>query len=466
MRPPCQDGVLIAGGHLYWGPWMCGCALSLYGNIGLSPVQGVGEHHSPALPRTEGEIYEGALTVFPNADRVASLGADKAAWTTYRGDAAQSDATSLPLPQGLSLKWTRTVAAGDLPTAPVAAGGLVFTANRLGAVQAHDLGGAPVWKNHVSGAVYYPPVVAHDRVFVGSADGRVYAYEARTGRPLWAFRVAPVERVISVFGKLISAWPVAGGVAVQGDTVYAAAGLTHYDGTYIVALDARTGRLKASNVSSGALSPEVNGGVSLQGELQIAGGELRFLGGSVYETARYDVATLKCLNEPSATVASQYRTAFYPYYPTYGKYVSLDHRCGDGNVLCHDAGYDGAMFANLALQTPSPAGAKPPMKDAARDFLRRRGADAPKATDLWRDKLNRRFTSFVVSGDELLATFHPDDKPKEPQMVRLDIRTGADREVHTLPADAVKGGTAVDAAGHVFVTLENGQLLCFEGKRP
>jgi outer membrane protein assembly factor BamB len=466
MRPPCQDGVLIANGHLYWGPWMCGCALSLYGNIGLSPVDGVGEYHAPPLPQTAGEIYASALTVFPNADRVASLGANKSDWTAFRGDAAQSDTTPLTVPHELALKWTRTVAAGDLPTAPVAAGGLVFTANRQGTVQAHDVGGAPVWKNHVSGAVYYPPIVAHDRVFVGSADGRVYAYEARTGRPLWTFRVAPAERVISVFGKLVSAWPVAGGVAVDGDTVYAAAGLTHYDGTYVVALDARTGKLKASNVSSGALSPEVNGGVSLQGELQIVDGELRFLGGSVYETARYDLTTLKCLNEPSATVASQYRTAFYPFYPTYGKYVSVEHQCGDGNVLCHDAGYDGAMFGNLALQSPPPAGTKPQVKDAARDFLRRRGQDVPKPTDVWRDKLNRRFTSFVISGDELLATFHQDDKPKQSQLARLDIRTGEDRELHTLPADVVKGGTAVDAAGHVFVTLENGQLMCFQGKRP
>jgi hypothetical protein len=171
------------------------------------------------------------------------------------------------------------------------------------------------------------------------------------------------------------------------------------------------------------------------------------------------------LNEPSNTVTSQYRTAFYPYYPTYGKYVSLEHRCGDGNVLCHDAGYDGGMFGNLALQSGPAPGSKPVVKDAARDFLRRRGQAAPQTVDVWRDKLNRRFTSFVVSGDELLATFHPDDKPQEPQLVRLDVRTGADREVHPLPADAVKGGTAVDAAGRVFVTLEDGRLLCFQGTR-
>jgi outer membrane protein assembly factor BamB len=406
------------------------------------------------------------LTRFPDADRAAPLGADQSAWTAYRGDAAQSDTTSLPLPQELSLKWTRSVAARDLPTAPVAAGGLVFTANRLGSIQAHSADGTQVWKNQVSGAVYYPPVVAHDRVFVGSADGRVYAYEARTGRPLWTFRVAPVERVISVFGKLISAWPVAGGVAVQGDTVYAAAGITDYDGTYVVALDALTGQLKTANVTSGVLANEINGGVCLQGELQIVDNELRFLGGSVYETARYDLKTLNCLNTPSKTVTSQARTAFYPYYPTYGKFVSLEHPCGDGNILCHDAGYDGGMFGNLKLQSPAPPGTKPLVKDAARDYLRRRGLAAQQPTPVWQDMLNRRFTSFVVSGDELLGTFHPDNKPKESQLARLDIRTGADREVHPLPADAVKGGTAVDAAGHVFITLENGQLMCFQGKHP
>ena len=465
MRPPCQDGVLVANGHLYWGPWMCGCALSLYGNIGLSPVSGVGEHHSPPLARTAAEIYEGALTSFAGGDRVAPLGADKAAWAAFRGDAAQSDSTSLPLPEELTLKWTRTVAAGDLPTAPVAAGGLVFTANRLGAIQAHDADGTQVWKQHVPGAIYYPPAIAHDRAIVGSADGRVYAFEAKTGRPLWTFRVAPAERVISVFGKLISAWPVAGGVAVQGDTVYAAAGITHYDGTYVVALDAGSGKLKTANVTSGVLANEINGGISLQGELQIVGGELRFLGGGVYETARYDLKTLNCLNEPSKTVTSQYRTAFYPYYPTYGKYVSLEHRCGDGNLLCHDAGYDGAMFGNLTLRSPPAPGTKPLVKDAARDYLRRRGIEAQQPAGIWKDKLNRRFTSFVVSEGELLSTFHPDNKPKEPQLVRLDIKTGADREVHALPADAVKGGTAIDAEGHVYVTLENGELLCFQGKR-
>jgi hypothetical protein len=210
------------------------------------------------------------------------------------------------------------------------------------------------------------------------------------------------------------------------------------------------------------LSQEVNSGVSLQGELHIADGELRFLGGGVYEFARYDLTTLECRNEPWTKTSAQFRTAFYPYYPTYGKYVSLEHTCGDGNLLCHDASYEGSMFGNLVLQTPPPDGSPRLVKDAAREFLRRRGKDVPRETNLWRDERNRRFTSFVVSGNDLLATHHPDDKPNEPQLVRLDVRTGADREAHPLPADAVKGGTAIDAGGRVFVSLENGELLCFE----
>ena len=44
MRPPCQDGVVIANGMLYWGPWMCGCPLSFYGHVALAPA---GDYRSP-----------------------------------------------------------------------------------------------------------------------------------------------------------------------------------------------------------------------------------------------------------------------------------------------------------------------------------------------------------------------------------------------------------------------------------
>ncbi|MEM7012919.1 MAG: hypothetical protein AAF585_15695, partial [Verrucomicrobiota bacterium] len=82
MRPPCQDGVLISNGQLYWGPWMCGCQLSLYGNISLTATTEVQPDAST--------MYEQALTKFGDLETVASLGLDDNDWTYYPGDEAGS----------------------------------------------------------------------------------------------------------------------------------------------------------------------------------------------------------------------------------------------------------------------------------------------------------------------------------------------------------------------------------------
>jgi outer membrane protein assembly factor BamB len=449
MRPPCQDGVIVSNGHLYWGPWMCGCQLSLYGNICLGPAP---------PPPNEAELYGDALrTETDNAD-LKPLEIEPDDWSCYRGNNARTDLTAVAIPKQVRLRWTANIVSNDLPTAPVVAGGLVFVADRTGVVRALDPEGRSVWEAFTGGAVYYPPAVAHDRIYVGSADGRVYAMEARSGRTLWSFRVAPRARLIPVFGRLISSWPVAGGVVVDGDTVYAAAGIAHYDGTYVVALGALTGKLKASNTTSGTIAKKVNNGISLQGNLRIVDGELRFLGGGVYETARYDLRTLKCLNTPKVQVSSQFRTAFYPNYPGYGKFVSLGYTCPDGSTLCHNASYEGSRFSDLARHKPLPAGKRRPAKEASRWNVPR-GGPAPEVA--WRDKAHRRFTSFVVSGDVLLATGHTAGNPHEPFLVAIRTDDGSDLWLHKIPADAVKGGTAVDSRGNIFVALEDGQLLCF-----
>jgi outer membrane protein assembly factor BamB len=449
MRPPCQDGVLISNGHLYWGPWMCGCQLSFYGNICLAPA---GD-----LALAEDKTTE-ALVTGENLAKVKSLELRKGDWPTYRASNARNDVASRDLPASIKLDWTADVSSSGLITAPVAAGGLVFVADRSGAVRALDEKGKLRWKTYAGGPIYYPPAIAQNRVFVGSADGRVYALEAQTGRFLWSHRVAPRERVISVYGKLISAWPVAGGVVVEDGSVYAAAGISHYDGTYVVALDPVTGEVKARNDTSGTIAAEVNNGVSMQGNLKIVDGELRFLAGGVYETARYDLKTLECLNEPKVQVTSQFRTAFYPYYPAYGKYVSLDFTRQDGSSLIHDASYEGSVFANLSLQEPLPAGVKKPRKEAAR-WIRRRGGKPPKA--IWQDQQDRRFTSFVVSPNRLLVTGHPDKKPDKTFLAAINVKDGSDAWRHSIPGEAVKGGTAIDHSGRIYVALETGQLLCF-----
>jgi outer membrane protein assembly factor BamB len=452
MRPPCQDGVLVSNGQLYWGPWMCGCQLSFYGNVSLSPKT---SESAPPLTTAERHVLATNVEVEP-------LRLSPGDWPTYRGNNARSDTTTQAVPTAIEMRWEKEVTSGDLPTAPVTGGGLVFVADRTGAVRAFDQKGQLVWKSLAGGPIYYPPAVANDRVYVGSADGRVYAYEATTGRFLWSYHVAPKARLIPVFDRLVSSWPVSGGVVVQGDTVYAAAGIAHYDGTHVVALDAKTGSAKAHNDTSGVVTKEVNNGISMQGNIRIEDNELRFLAGGVYEWARYDLDTLECKNEPRVQVTSRYRTAFYPYYPSYGKYLSIDYTCEDGCRLNLDASYEGSLFTNLALETPLPEGAPKAYKEASR-WVRRRGGTAPKA--IWKDAKNRRFTGVLISGDTLIATGHPDDKPTETFIVAIDIKTGVDKWIHKIPAGTVKGGTAIDRDGNIYLSLENGKLICLGSKK-
>ncbi len=449
MRPPCQDGVIVAGGHLYWGPWMCGCQLSLYGNIGLRP----GDH---SADQKEASL-ETRLITGSGASEVDPLDVSAGDWAIYRGDNARTDVSQVAIPVGVKLAWTSEVSRSVLPTAPVTAGGLVFVADRSGAVRAFDSTGGLVWTAYTGGPIYYAPTVAHDRVYVGSADGRVHAFAAHDGAFLWSFRVGPQDHRIPVYDHLVSAWPVAGGVVVDGDTVYAAAGITHYDGTHVVALDAITGKLKRSNSSSGTLEREVNNGISMQGNLTIVDGELRFLAGGVYETARYNLQTLECLNVPKTQVTSQYRTAFYPYYPEYGKYVSLDYQCEDGCQLSHDASYEGSKFENLSRQPALPLGTPKPIKEAAR--WARRGGKTAKP--IWQDSANRRFTSFIATDSTLLATGHVDGQPGESFLVSINVDDGSDRWIEKIPSVVVKGGASIDHLGRIYLTLENGKLLCF-----
>jgi outer membrane protein assembly factor BamB len=458
MRPPCQDGVLIANGHLYWGPWMCGCELSLYGNICLGPAE-----QQPLFQNAKADIHADALQQFSDYRSVVKLAPSGQDWAVYRGGNARNDIAKTAVPAKVRQQWSVEVVAGSLPTAPVVTGGLVFVADRTGAVQAFDLNGKRVWQTHTGGAVYYPPAIVKDRAYVGSADGRVHAFEAKTGRRLWSFRVGPAPRRIPVYGKLISTWPVSGGVAVHEGRVYAAAGIAHYDGTYVVALNAVSGKLVAANTSSGVVGTDSNNGISVQGVPRIEDGELRFLAGGVYETARYDLKTLKCLNDPREQITSQYRTAFYPFFPDYGKYVSLEYTCDDGCTLNHDASYEGSRFTGLTLQEPPPKGVTLKKKEAARWLLPRNvGADKkPLVKSVWRDRDNRRFTSFVIGGDRLLAAGHSGgEKPKD-FLATIDIESGKDIWSHKLPSTPVKGGTALDSAGRIYVTLENGQLVCF-----
>jgi len=456
VRPPCIDGVIISNGLLYWGPWMCRCRLSLYGHVCLGPAGELNARPAPADSRLT--LGRGDTV---SVEQVETNPGD---WPCYGGDNARTSVTKIAIPRKVRQQWAFRIPCASRPTAPVVVGGIVYVGDHTGAVRALDAAkGTLLWQAHTGGAIFSAPAVWQGRVYVGSADGRVYAFEAGTGHPLWTFRVAPGQRWIPVYGNLISTWPVAGGVVVQNGVVYAAAGIAHYDGTYVVALDAVTGQVKWCNDSSGQLSEKTNSGISVQGNLSLRDGELRFLGGNVHETARYDLETGKCLNSPYDQVGTRFRTAFCPYYPQYGQYSSLHHTFPDGRALVYDvnhAAYQGDWHSPLTLLAPLAPGVPDPAKDAAGQQTR--GKPASKREVVWKDRSGRRFNSFVIAGDVLLAAGHTSTSDDQGAfLAAVSVQDGSDIWHKQLSSAAIKGGTAVDHKGRIFVSLEDGRVLCF-----
>jgi outer membrane protein assembly factor BamB len=298
-RPGCNDGALPANGMLYIGPWACDCNLSLIGAVARCSA---GDFRFDHVATEAERLHLGPGDV----GSVAPLEVTAEDWPTYRANAERTGATPVPLarpnaPAGTppARSWRYVPERRHVPAPPTSAGGLVFAAAWDGKVRALEAASGQVrWIHATAGPIKASPTIWEGRAYVGSGDGHVYALEAATGRLLWRFRAAPVERHIMVYGSLSSTWPVNTGVLVADGVAYFAAGIIDYDGTYVYALDARTGEIKWQNNSSGHLSPELRKGVSAQGNLAIHGDQLLMAGGNQVTPARFDLETGECLNQP------------------------------------------------------------------------------------------------------------------------------------------------------------------------
>ena len=294
VRPACNDGALPAHGLLYIGPWQCDCNLSLIGAMGKCSA---GTFRFDILA-TEAERLDVRVA---DLMKVAPLSIQAADWSTYRGDNHRSAGSPVKVAQNLGARWSFAPPRANVPVAPTTAGGLVFLAGEDGKVRAiKSSSGELHWEFSTSAPIKNPPSIWEGRAYVGSGDGYVYCLEAATGRLLWRFRAAPVERQIMVYGRLSSTWPVNTGVMVHEGAAYFAAGIIDHDGTYVYALDAKTGKIKWQNNSSGHLSGELRKGISAQGNLSVLGDQLLLAGGNQVSPAIYDIKTGECRSKPFA----------------------------------------------------------------------------------------------------------------------------------------------------------------------
>jgi len=141
--------------------------------------------------------------------------------------------------------WTYH-ASGAVKASPSVSNGVLYFGDYSGQLQAvGERDGHRIWKSGSGGALlgsgtfYSTAAVVYGRVFLGNTDGRVYAYDAASGKLDWAVQT----------GAYVYSSPAVANAPGLGPTIYVGS----YDGTFR-ALDARSGRVDWEYHAGGKIS--------------------------------------------------------------------------------------------------------------------------------------------------------------------------------------------------------------------
>ena len=141
--------------------------------------------------------------------------------------------------------WTYH-AEGAVKASPSASGGLIYFGDYSGHIQAvSERTGHLVWRSGSGGALigsgtfYSSAAVVYGRVYLGNTDGRVYAYDASSGKLDWAVQT----------GAYVYSSPAVANAPGLGPTIYTGS----YDGTFR-AINARSGHVEWQYDAGGKIS--------------------------------------------------------------------------------------------------------------------------------------------------------------------------------------------------------------------
>jgi outer membrane protein assembly factor BamB len=119
----------------------------------------------------------------------------------------------------------------------VVGGQLYFGSSADNKVYALDAAtGKQRWVFFTGGPVRLAPTVSNDRVLVGSDDGFVYCLKAADGKLLWKVRGGPNGERLLGHGKMISRWPIRTGVLVDEGIAYFGAGIFPHENVFLHAV--------------------------------------------------------------------------------------------------------------------------------------------------------------------------------------------------------------------------------------
>lgn len=241
-RGACKYGVMPCNGLLYVPPHPCACyvAAKLTGFNALATRRDEGPGARDEGPRLEpGPAYD------PSIPRSESPILNSSDWPTYRCDAGRSGFTRATVSATLRPRWQAEV--GETLTAPTVFGGKVFVASvdehAVCAIDADS--GRPIWRFTAGARVDSPPTLYRDRALLGCRDGYVYSLRTSDGSLAWRLRAARRPRRIVAAGQLESASPVHGSVLVRDGAAYFTAGRSSYldGGTDLYRVEPGSGKI-------------------------------------------------------------------------------------------------------------------------------------------------------------------------------------------------------------------------------
>ncbi|MBY0523921.1 MAG: PQQ-binding-like beta-propeller repeat protein [Gemmataceae bacterium] len=333
--------------------------------------------------------------------------------------------------------------------------------------------GAEKWVFYTDGPVRFAPAAWDDKVYFVSDDGFLYCLAAETGKLLWKFRGGPADRRLLGNGRLISMWPARGAPVIADGTVYFAASIWPFMGTFLHAVNARTGTAVWTNDGDGSIymkqphNADSFAGVAPQGELVVVG-DLLIVPGGRSVPAYYDRKTGKMihyrLNENSKLGGG-------PEVAALGKLVF-----NGGAVFELDSGAHLGSFAKqLALADDVIVGVTSAGKLRALD---------PKTSKLEMtespDRRGVKMPKFKWSPNEI-GSFDPPQKAVE-SLVRIGYRLylGSPGQINAVEMPLVKGttptvswkanvdgtpGTMLAADDRLFAVTLEGRIYCFGPER-
>jgi len=446
MRPACQDGVVVAHGQLYWGPWKCRCDGTQIGVICLE----AGRDFDYESKATEAERL--VRTSIESKSDDSGVGVND--WPAYRKDNSRSTRSTFSTANEPKLKWTFSPKAPNVATAPIAIADTVFLGGSDGVVRALDSKSGEVkWTSFTGGAMKYPPAAHDGRLFAGSGDGWIYSLDMGQGQEVWRFRAAPIERKIPVYGSLLSTWPVGGGVVVQDGVVYAAAGMVNYDGTHVYALDAETGSIVWHNNTAGHLGINApDSGAGVQSHLLLHGDSIYMSGGGQAPMVAFNVQDGKCSRKGSGrgkdlfVFKNQVRATGNPLYwrPEDSHYIM-------SAVLDSSAGH-------ISIAEPGQVSLVGDKTD-----------DKGKPIAVWSRKPIQEINAAAITSDTLLIAgvtrqMNDDNWHTNAELIALNLTDGKPIWRKPLPAEPVSWGIAINQSSEIVVSLQNGQVVCFSNE--